>query len=357
MNVGVIVPGFSADPTDWCIPAVRHFARVLAGQDGVRVFAVRYPYRADRYAIDGAEVIALGGARSRRGSLPALWRRTLNAIASEHRQRPFDVLHAFWATESGLLAVIAGRRLRVPVLVSLAGGELVALRDIGYGDQLRASERVKIALALRLATRVAAGSDYLLRIAHRHTTSEVAWLPLGVDTCMFQPSTAEPSRRLLHVGALTPVKDQFTLLDALARLPTGSVDIVGDGPLRTSLQAHAARLGLSERVCFVGHREHHELPAYYQSAAAFVQSSRHEAQGMVVLEAAASGRPVIGTCVGNMPELAPRACVRVADPAALASVIEAALATPANALPSSDNLFALDTCVRRFRQCYASLAA
>src|SRR5205085_3521432 len=101
MRVGLVVPGFSADAGDWCIPSLRHLARQLAATDDVRVIAVRYPYRAARYSVDGADIVAIGGA-DRRG-MPALdlWRTTLRIVQAEHRRKPFDVLHAFWATESG----------------------------------------------------------------------------------------------------------------------------------------------------------------------------------------------------------------------------------------------------------------
>src|ERR1051326_8511797 len=135
MNIGLVVPGFSADATDWCIPALRHLARTLAARDDVRVLALRYPYSAGRYAIDGAEVLSLGGGLAHGAATLELWRTILQALRFEHARRRFDVLHAFWATESGLLAALAGRILGVPTLVSLAGGELVAARDIGYGDQ------------------------------------------------------------------------------------------------------------------------------------------------------------------------------------------------------------------------------
>ena len=74
MRVGLVVPGFSADQADWCIPALRHLARTLAATDDVRVIAVRYPYRAGRYAVDGAEVIALGGAVRRGTGTLSVWR-------------------------------------------------------------------------------------------------------------------------------------------------------------------------------------------------------------------------------------------------------------------------------------------
>ena len=52
MRVGLVMPGFSAGPDDWCIPALRLFAAHLAQTDDVRLLALRYPYRAGRFAFD-----------------------------------------------------------------------------------------------------------------------------------------------------------------------------------------------------------------------------------------------------------------------------------------------------------------
>ena len=183
MNVGLVAPGFSAHPADWCIPALRDHARCLAERADVRVLALRYPYRAGRYRIDGAEVLALGGATRRAVGSLSLWQHALGVLRREHRARRFDVLHAFWATESGLLAALAGRLLRVPTLVSLAGGELVSLPAIGYGDQRRAWERLKVRASLRLASAVSAGSVLLHRTARAFVPDpeRLYRLPLGVD--------------------------------------------------------------------------------------------------------------------------------------------------------------------------------
>jgi glycosyltransferase involved in cell wall biosynthesis len=352
MNVGLVVPGYSANAADWCIPALRHFSRALTEHASVRVIAVRYPYRTDRYCIEGSEVIALGGADRRRVLTAALWQRTLATLRTEHARRPFDVLHAFWATESGLLAALAGRLLGVPTLVSLAGGELVALRDIGYGDQRIAWERLKVRLALRLASAVSAGSGYLQRIAQRFRP-HVARLPLGVDTSLFHPAPARGDR-LLHIGSLTPVKDQHTLLRAVAQTAQ-ELDMVGDGPLRGDLERLAGNLGLSERVRFHGDVDHAELVPLYQAADALVVSSRHEAQCMVALEAAACGVPVVGTRVGVLPEISPAATVAVADAAALAQALTSRPRSSARDVVERE--FSLDVCVQGFLQCYTRLNA
>jgi len=359
MNVGLVVPGFSADAADWCIPALRHLARALTEHADVRVLAVRYPYRVDRYDLEGSEVITLGGAAIRGPATLALWRRTLGVLRAEHRRRPFDVLHAFWATESGMLTALAGRLLRVPTLVSLAGGELVALSDIGYGDQRVAWERIKVALALRLASAVSAGSQYLRHIAQRFRPGVVR-LPLGVDTALFRPAAGYGGQRLLHVGTLTPVKDQRALLTAFARVQAGNrratLDVVGDGPLLGSLRELATGLGVASAVRFLGAADHAALPAIYHSADIFVVSSRHEAQCMVALEAASCGLRVVGTSVGVVPELAPATPVPVGDVPALARAIGSdGPAIDARALVERE--FALDVCTRGFLSCYGRLAA
>jgi glycosyltransferase involved in cell wall biosynthesis len=362
-----VVPGFSADRDDWCIPALRHLARGLAEvDDDVRVVAVRYPYRAARYTVEGVDVIAIGGADRRGSGALAVWRRTLEVLRAEHRRRSFDILHAFWATESGLLTAMAGRILRIPTLVSLAGGELVALPDIGYGDQRVAWERLKIRASLRLASAVSAGSRRLLELAERHVARQrLHRAPLGVDLDLFHaeqsPASTSAAAHLVHVGTLTRVKDQATLLRAVrtARQTVAGIrlDIVGDGPLRPDLERLALELGVAPAVRFRGPVDHAALPGVYRAGSAFVVSSRHEAQSMVAVEAAACGIPVVGTCVGVIPELAcPDGVVPVGDADALAAAMLASRASPARrARARVEAEFGLDACVARFRALYTRL--
>lgn len=375
MRIGLIVPGFSANATDWCIPALRNFVRCLATSDEVHVLTLRYPRPASHYELFGAHVTAMGGGDRRGFGSVDLWRRALSVVVTEHRRRPFDVLHAFWATESGMLAAFAGRILGVPTVVSIAGGELVGFRDLGYGDQLVRRERLKVGLALRLADVVTAGSTYLLGLARpwigSHRSNQLQRAPLGVDIQLFRPrpDRSRPGlRSVIHVASLVPVKDQQSLLHAIAQLRSQNHDvrleIAGSGPLEPGLRMLARDLGITPAVGFRGEVRHDILPSFYQSGDAFVLSSRHEAQSLAALEAAACGTPVVGTAVGIVPELAPEAAlsVPVGDPGVLARAIGEILSDSAcrrsmaeAARARVECSFSVEQCVARFRAIYRQL--
>ena len=316
MKVGLVLPGFSASEADWCIPALLDLVRCLTTRAEVHVFPLRYPDGTRPYSVHGARVHPQGGGTLRGPRRAALLGRAVRAIVREHRRERFDLLHAFWADEPGLVAVVAARRLGIPAIVSLAGGELIGFPDIGYGGRLRPVSRLMTYLALRGAGRVTAGSTYLRRLAAARVPSDrLADLPLGVDPSLFHPNGAgradspfDPARvNVVHVASLVPIKAQQDLLAAFARAaraePRLALHLIGDGPLRSDLAARAEALGVAARVTFHGAVAHERLPEYYRAADLAALTSRHEAQGLVVLEAAACGCPTVGTAVGVLPDL------------------------------------------------------
>jgi glycosyltransferase involved in cell wall biosynthesis len=116
----------------------------------------------------------------------------------------------------------------------------------------------------------------------------------------------EPARRyLVHVARHHPVKDQATLLRGFALaapdLPGVDLLMVGDGPLRGELENLAAELRVPERVKFLGIRG--DIPELMRAADAFTLTSVSEAASLTLLEAMASGLPVVVTDVGGNPEI------------------------------------------------------
>ena len=136
---------------------------------------------------------------------------------------------------------------------------------------------------------------------------------IGVDCQAIRPrDPAEETRSILHVARLVEVKGTRHLIGAFARLAERFADveltIVGDGPLKASLQALAGSLGIGARVHFLGSRPYPEVLGLMRKAAMLVLPSvragdgRVEGLGMVLLEAAATGVPSIGSRIGGIPE-------------------------------------------------------
>jgi glycosyltransferase involved in cell wall biosynthesis len=312
MKIGLITPGFSADETDWCIPAILDLARKLAESHEVHVFTLRYPHVRKRYVVYGVTVHAFGGA-----TIGGLWRipltlRVVNSLRQESTKKPFDILHALWGDEPGLIAVIAQKLLGTATVVSLLGGELIEANDIGYGHQLSRSARWMIRQSLNFANCVTVGSQTLyLRATHYVNDAKLVKVPLGVDVELFQPQVNESqeSFKALHVASLTPVKNQIMLLRAFdmarRKIPKMQLDLVGDGARRDELENIAHDLQLDDVVHFHGEIMHDQLPAYYHTADLCVLTSIYESQSMVTLEAGACGRATVGTKVGILPELLP----------------------------------------------------
>jgi len=134
----------------------------------------------------------------------------------------------------------------------------------------------------------------------------------GVDTSLFHPrrSLFHPnpqSLTLLHVGRLGYEKRVDVVLRAFGRIshvfPQAHLVIVGDGPQASLLQSLAKELNIASRVEFVGQVRHDRLPDIYRRANVFVTASIIETQGLVVLEAMASGLPIVGVDALALPEL------------------------------------------------------
>jgi glycosyltransferase involved in cell wall biosynthesis len=334
LHVAIVVPGFSASDRDWCIPALLTLVRRLAAAIDLEIFTLRYPAPARSYDVASARVHALGGGDARGLAKATLLGRAVGRVIAAHRRRPFDVVHGLWADEPGAVAVAAGAVLRRPAAVSLMGGELVSLPEIGYGVQNGRIGRMLVGYAIARATVVTAGSEALVG-AVPATSRPIVRMPLGVDVDRFNPRVAPAplagSVRILHVASLTPVKDHDTLLTAMgdvAQRTSAHLHLVGDGPLADRLRNTVQEFGLRDRVTFHGAVPHDRLPPFYSAADICVVSSRYESQSMAALEACASGRAVVGTAVGILPELAPAA--RVVAPGDAAALGRAILAVAAD---------------------------
>jgi glycosyltransferase involved in cell wall biosynthesis len=207
--------------------------------------------------------------------------------------------------------------------------------DIAYGGLCSLRGRSIVRLACTLATGLHVTTPFMAALAATHGYRTVT-IPIGIDLAARRHYERPdgPPWRLLKVASLNPIKDHSTLLRALAiarRTVDMRLDLVGEDTLNGRLQRDAAVLGLDDAVAFHGFVRNDDLVSFHRAAHVYVQSSRHEAAGIAVLEAAASGLPIVGTRVGFVHDWAPEAALGVPpnDPEALAAAIVELLSDPA----------------------------
>lgn len=217
----------------------------------------------------------------------------------------------FFTIPCGPVGCYLNRRLDLPYVVSLRGGDVPGLvPDLNRAHSLLKPIR---RLVLRRAGAVVANSVSLARLSEMTDPVPVCVIPNGVDTAFFRPATVEEQRmedpfRILFVGRLSAQKNLSILLRAMACLLHGatkriSLDIVGDGPARQGLERKAHELRLHDRVVWHGWHSKEEVAVLYRRADCFVNPSLYEGMPNTVLEAMASGLPVVASNVGGNDEL------------------------------------------------------
>ena len=296
--------------------------------------------------------------RSRAGSAVALLRHfgpgliarprlALSLVRSrgESRMNLLQGSHSFWArggtvdlvhAHSGqngrrLLPLYAAGLLRAPLVVTFHG------HDVHGHLHGRAPDYYQ-SLFAQAAALVVCSEFMRERLRDLGApAAKLSLIPNGIDPASipYQPRPAAPGRRtLLSIGRLVPFKGLENLIAALAHPALRGTDlhlqIVGDGPLRERLQAQVSELGLAGRVDFLGARNRDAVQALLASADLYVAPAvidaegNTETQGVALLEAMASGLPVIASAVGGIPETlgdAAAALVKPGDPPALAEAI------------------------------------
>ena len=268
---------------------------------------------ADRLEADGVRVERI---RMHASVDPLVFGRLVRAVRSV---RP-DVLHTH-LVHADFHGLPAGRLARVPLLVSTKHGFNPFRSRRAFAAADRAVARLAdahVAISAGLARYLAANEgldESAFEIVH-----------YGIEP---GPAPPPPPRepRLAIVGRLIPIKGHEVLLEAVARvraeIPDVILEIAGDGPLGSQLEATAARLGLADRVTFLG-RVAPPGPVY-ERAEIVVVPSFGEGFGMVALEAMERGRAVVASDVGGLPEIVSPGrtglVVPPGDPAALAGAI------------------------------------
>ena len=232
-----------------------------------------------------------------------------------------DHVHVHFANRAAHTALFLKEISGIPFSVTAHGQDF--MKDLGSDDLLR-----EICAAAEF---VAAETDYsrdLLRQRCPHSAAKIHRVYNGIDLERFPAPRDEAERphhgeqaviapyhlpRIVSVGRLVAFKGFADLIDACAELARRRIDfvcdIIGDGPLRETLQAKIEQLDLSSRVNSLGSLSQSAVFGKLQAADIFTLASTTDAQGAtdvfptVILEAMASARPVVSTHLAGIPEL------------------------------------------------------
>jgi glycosyltransferase involved in cell wall biosynthesis len=231
--------------------------------------------------------------------------------------RPY-LIHTHSTFPSGLWGIVAGKILRIKVIVSLDAAEASGLPEIKFGDMLGKKRKFINKWVINQADEVIVLTEFLLNEVKSNLKIDRSFhvIPRGVDTDKFKFNEKEISHplKIINVAYLNPVKDQHTLLKCFTII-SSQVDSIlshlGEDFHSGEIQQKVKQMGLENRVKFLGLIANNDLPQYYHDADILLHTSLYESQAVVVNEAMASGVLVCGTHVGLLADLADVCCITV----------------------------------------------
>lgn len=295
-----------------CAADARFLEKLVAG--GYRVSYAYLKARGREIGIAGLDHYHLGYDGAERlgpaGKLALRVQVLARIRALVHRLQP-DVLHAGWIPTLGFCAALTGYR---PLLLMPSGSDVLILPR--QSAVLRAITRFVIRRADLVTCDAEAVKQEIVRIGD-YPADRVVTFPWGVELGRFHPSKqarAEIRRELgwadnpilLMTRNHYPVYrvDHFirALPDVFSAAPEARALLVGEGDLRGDLEALAKSLGVADRVRFMGFVPNAKLPSYLAASDVYVSTSASDGTSMSMLEAFATGLPVLVTDVPSILE-------------------------------------------------------
>lgn len=225
-----------------------------------------------------------------------------------HAEQPFDLIDAQFFYPDGPAAVQIGKELGLPVSIKARGSDIHHWgKDPATAKQVLAAGQAAqglLAVAGGLADDLAAlGMERSKITLHRTGLDADLFRPYDRKMCRDQLGLPRDVPVLATVGALIPRKGQKFVIEALPLIPDAILLLAGKGEDEAGLKSMAERLGVAERVRFLGAVPHIELPIVLNAADIFVLPTASEGLANAWVEALACGTPVVTTPIPGATEL------------------------------------------------------
>jgi glycosyltransferase involved in cell wall biosynthesis len=229
-----------------------------------------------------------------------------------HRQFRFDCIDAHYVYPDGFAAILLGKVLGLPVIISARG------TDINLFTSFH-TIRPLISWSLRRAAGIIAVAGALKKsmVSLQVPEESICIIPNGIDTARFHRHDRSTSRKTLRipddanvvisVGSLTESKNHSLLVSAFAEVlnnyPKCRLYIIGEGSLRRALENLIRTERLENEIILVGSQSNEQLPLWFSAADVSCLTSCREGWPNVLVESIACGTPVVATRVGGIPEI------------------------------------------------------
>ncbi len=301
MNILVIVPGGVGSGKNHGIPVLLDFVHLMKSKVELHVLSVTSID--PNFKVEGFQLHSLGlGPKARFLDKWRAFRRFMHSGIV----RP-DLIHPIWTFPHALFAWYASRRWQVPYILNTQGGCMVSMPALGFGANQGFLKRKIAARLCRDAAAIVCETKFQRRYIPPRWQSKAEVIYYGIPKRLHRQvkESTMGKTRIIHVGNITPIKDQKTLLHAFALLRS-QIDcelvILGGEYDGGALRQRVHDLGVAADVRFLGAMTRAAVMNEMAAADLMMHSSIFEGSCLAVMEAWAVGLPVVSTRVGIMSD-------------------------------------------------------
>jgi glycosyltransferase involved in cell wall biosynthesis len=299
MKIAILVSGFPPDRIGGMEIASYNIAKHLA-DNGHSIHVItssysKYHLNKDKFAVHTINMMGtkiIGPFFDQRKILPII--KEINP----------EIIHAQGISTSGIsgfTAFLIKNLLKIPYVVYGRGGDVYPFK----------AEKILVKAILNEADSIIALTKSMKKEMQKISAKEISVIPNGIDIDRFNDSSPKFSEsldtKIIFVGNLRPEKGVSYLIEAIGHITKKYINsrllIVGEGPQKENLEKLVNKLNINNRVIFSGKVTTDEVPVYLKNSDIFVLPSLQEGFPNVLLEAMASGLPVVATDVNGINEI------------------------------------------------------